>query len=186
MGKGLVVVAAVVGVALAGCSGGGTDQSPQPQPQSGPPPAPAVPARTAPAKSLDVADKCSLVPAQEARQLGADQPPIPADANGQPGCRYRAGMAGSGGWAVNVAPDATKTMAQFQQNYRSQAKPTTIDGYPAVVVQPVPQNCYIALDVSDHGLLLTGGQARPGGQPADPCQKATEFAQAALKNLPNA
>ena len=184
MGKGLVAVAAVVGLGLAGCSGGGTAQPPQPQ--AGPP-APAAPARTVPAKSLDVADKCSLVTAQEAQQLGADQPPIPADANGQPGCRYRAGMAGSGGgWAVNVAPDTTKTMAQFQQDYRSQAKPTNIDGYPAVVVQPIPRNCYIAIDVSDHGLLLTGGQARPGGQMADPCQQATQFARAALKKLPNA
>lgn len=187
MRKGLAAVAVFSSLAVAGCSAGGADSAPPPQ-QPAPPPAPAGPARTAPAKSLDVADKCSILKSDQLQQLGLDQPPRPFDITGQgvPGCRYQQGQAVSeGGAAVNVGVNPRETMAQFQATHQGKNSQVDIAGYPAVDNVPVRINCVVSMDVSDHGSLSVVSQVGPGGH-TDPCQIANQAAQAAVQNLPNA
>lgn len=187
MRKGLAAIAVLSSLAVAGCAGGGSESAPAQQP--GPPPAPAGPVRNAPAKSVDLADKCSILKPEQLKQLGLDQAPRPFDMTGQgvPGCRYQSAKpVGEGGSAVNVGLNPNQTTAQFQASAPGRKKQLTVAGYPAVDSVPVRINCIVSVDVSDRGSLTAVSQVSPGGQMADPCQIANQAAEAAVQNLPNA
>ncbi|WP_170210339.1 DUF3558 domain-containing protein [Saccharopolyspora antimicrobica] len=183
MRKGLAVGAVFAAVLLAGCSGGGNTtettaaSTPAEQPSS-----PPSSARTAPAKSLDISDKCGIVAESQWRNLGGDQAPRPRELEGIAGCGYAAGEAGTdGGWSVFVGTDPNQTFKDFVDS--SDAEMTEVAGYPAAEVGGVPTNCILVLDVSDQGSLAVHTLARTGNP--NPCDLSKQFAEAALQNLPN-
>lgn len=184
MRKGLAAVSLVSGLVVAGCSGGGADPAPSQPPQ---PQTPAAPARTAPSKSVELADKCSIITPQQAQQLGVDQPPQQTDQNGNQVCRYEKGAAGShGGWTVNVGLRPNETTTQFRMQHQAQKVDTNVGGYPAVNDRVGKYNCLTSVDISDRGSLNIVSQVRPDPQMPDSCQIANQAAEAAVQNLPNA
>jgi hypothetical protein len=183
--KGLAASAVLVGLLVAGCGSGTGQPSPG---TTGAPPPPASsdnqPKRNAPAKSLQVANKCAIVSDAQSRALGADQPPAEEESNGKQGCTYQLGKAGSPtGWGVFVAADPTKPLAKFVAERPSQAKRLEVAGYPAAEVKVGQSNCLLALDVADQGSLFVNSLTRGN---FDACQQAQKLAEAAVKNLPNA
>ncbi|GAA0515289.1 hypothetical protein GCM10011581_49100 [Saccharopolyspora subtropica] len=182
MRKGLAVGAVLASVLLAGCSGGG-DVTPSAGTSTPTEPTTSQSARTAPAKSLDVADRCSIVTSDQARQLGADQSPRERESNGKPGCNYDLGRSG-GGFMVFVAADKSQTMQKFADARKSSVQMIDISGYPTAQVAVDEASCILALDVSDEGSLYVNGLV-PSGSP-NPCDLSRQFAEAALTNLPDA
>ncbi|SDJ95843.1 Protein of unknown function [Actinopolyspora mzabensis] len=179
---------------LAGCSGGQTGQAAQETTDTGTS-APtstsggagvSLPERTAPAKSLDIADPCTVITKQQALKLGTDRTPYPRTSEGQQGCSYQKGKAGSNsGWRVFVAPDFERTISEAIETHPGGEK-TEINNYPAYAANISGIGCYIAVDVAEDGFLLVNGQVRPGENRPDPCPIFTKFAEAAIKNLPEA
>ncbi|SFD98609.1 Protein of unknown function [Actinopolyspora alba] len=176
---------------LAGCSGGQTGQAAQDTTETGtsaPSSASEVilPERTAPAKSLDLSDPCTIVTKQQATKLGVDQPLREDKSAGNSGCYYKKGEAGSdSGWGAFIAPDFERTISEAIETHPGGEK-TEIRDYPAYAANVSGIGCYIAVDVAEDGFLLVNGQVRPAENRPDPCPIFTEFAEAAIKNLPNA
>ncbi|MEV0054190.1 DUF3558 domain-containing protein [Saccharopolyspora shandongensis] len=181
--KGLAVSAVLASVLLAGCSGGGGGTTPPTATSAASEPTTSQSARTAPAKSLDVADRCSIVSQDQAKQLGADQEPRERESNGKPGCNYDLGTSG-GGFMVFVAADKKQTMQKFADSRKSSVEMTEVGGYPAAQVLVDKSSCLLALDVSDQGSLYVNGLVPSGS--LNPCDLSKQFAEAAIKNLPNA
>ncbi|WP_245761718.1 DUF3558 domain-containing protein [Saccharopolyspora shandongensis] len=181
--KRLAVGAVLASMLLAGCSGGPTEP-PRTTSTGSAPSEPTVTQsnRSAQAKSLDVADQCSIVTEPQAKSLGADQPPETSDSNGKAGCDYLQGKSG-GGFIVFVSADKSQTMQKFADARKSSVQMIDISGYPTAQVGN-KTNCLLALDVSDQGSLYVNTVA-PSGNP-NPCDLSKQFAEAALKNLPNA
>jgi hypothetical protein len=181
--KGLTVGAVFVSVVLAGCSGGGATTEP---PSSAPAESPAPPSssRTAPAKSLQVADKCSVLTAEQQQSLGISSAPQPDETDGMQGCLYVAGEAGTEtGWNAFVYVTTKQTMQQFAE-VRPGAQPTTVAGYPAVNTVVNNRNCTVAVDVSDQGSVIVNGLSR---DPAvNGCDVLKRVAEVVVPNLPNA
>lgn len=187
--KGFAASVVALGLLAAGCGAGA--QTPQPTTGGQAAPAPtstaAGPKRTGPAKSLTVADKCSLVPQQQWQGLGADQTPRARDSNGQSGCTYQKGAAGTTGWSVFVAAAPGTT---FQQEVEQRGQPAASGelggGYPFAEF-PVATGCVLFADVSDQGHLIANiARNSPDDPGVDLCQQAQKFAQAAVQSLPNA
>ncbi|SDZ39078.1 Protein of unknown function [Saccharopolyspora shandongensis] len=74
-------------------------------------------------------------------------------------------------------------MQKFADARKSSVQMIDISGYPTAQVGN-KTNCLLALDVSDQGSLYVNTVA-PSGNP-NPCDLSKQFAEAALKNLPNA
>lgn len=180
--KGLALSAVAVSLLLGGCSGAESRES---QPEA---PAPAVPpettaarsARTAPAKSLDLAEPCVVVSQSQAQKLGADQVPKVRESNDKIGCDYLQGEAG-GGFMVFVSADKSETMQKFADMRSSNVQMTEIGGYPTAQIGD-DTNCLLSLDVSDHGHLFLNTLVSDGE--GDPCGLSRQFAELALQNLP--
>jgi hypothetical protein len=185
VGKGLAASAVLVGLLAAGCASG--NGQPLPTTGAAPPPAPTAdqPKRTAPAKSLQLADKCSIVSEQQWRALGADQPPRARNSNGQDGCNYGKGKFGTTGWSIFVAAAGGTT---FQQEAAQRGQPTKasiVAGYP-VAEYSTGNGCVLFADISDQGHLIANIINNSTDNPGvDLCQQAEKFAQAAVQNLPN-
>jgi hypothetical protein len=178
--KGLAAGVVLIALLAAGCgSGKGAPGPESPAPSA---PSPNQPKRSASAKSLQLADKCSVVTSAQAGSLGADQPPRPRDSNGKPGCDYDQGAA-SAGFAVFVAADTSQTMEKFASMRSQSAQHFDLSGYPAARVAVGTTNCLLAVDVSDQGSLYINTLV-PSGNP-NPCDLSQKFAQAAVQNLPN-
>lgn len=183
MRKGLTVGAVFASITLAGCSGGGATSAP---PSSAPAPAPAPPSssRTAPAKSLQVADACSVLTPDQQKAMGVNRPPQARESNGIPGCSYDSlGAETRSGWNAFVTVTSKWTMQRFAQSKQG-AQPITVAGYPAVKVEVSPRNCTVVVDVSDQGSVMAYGFTR---DPAvNGCDVMQKLAEAAVQNLPNA
>ncbi|MEU6261606.1 DUF3558 domain-containing protein [Saccharopolyspora shandongensis] len=174
MRKELAAGAVAAGLLLTGCS---TGAAPADQPPNGS-------NRAAAAKSLEVSDPCSLVAPEQAKELGLDQEPKPADSGGKPGCRYESGTPGGPGWSVFVAADAKRTFQQFTEA-EPKAQKLDIGGYPAAKVND-PSGCTLVVDVADSGSLLVSALVRSGAPIAvgTSCDAAKRTTEAALKTLP--
>lgn len=190
MRKELVASVLLSGILVGGCggqtSGAGADSPGAGQPPE--PPAQPQPSRAAPAKQVEIADQCSVVPDQKKNELGLDQPPRPRQSNGKPGCQYQAGKAGSsGGWGAFVAADPSRTMQQFSQSATGPGREENVSGYPVHLVDSGP-GCLAAVDVSDSGSLFINTLVRPGPDRAkfNACEQAKSVAEAAVQTLPNA
>lgn len=183
MRKGLTASVVFASVVLAGCSGGGASTEP---PSSAPaePPAPPSSSRTAPAKSLQVADPCGVLTPEQQQSLGVNSPPEPDQEEGQPGCAYLAGDAGTqSGWNVFVSVTNKQTLQQFVEQHTT-AQPTTVAGYPAANTVINNRNCTVAVDVSDQGSVIVNGLSR---DPAvSGCDAVKKVAEVVVPNLPNA
>lgn len=183
MRKGLTVGAVFASVVLAGCSGGGATTEP---PSSAPAETPAPPSssRTAPAKSLQVADPCGVLTPEQQQTLGINAAPQPDETNGMQGCTFLSGEAGtSGGWNAFVSVTTTQTMQKFMEMHTT-AQPTTVAGYPAANTAINNRNCTVAVDVSDQGSVVVNGLSR---DPAvNGCDVLKRVAEAVVPNLPNA
>ncbi|MFC7343773.1 DUF3558 domain-containing protein [Saccharopolyspora griseoalba] len=185
--KALVAGVAVLGSVAAAC-GGTPEESPAPPPQGGAETSAGEPssARSAPAKSIDVADKCSIVSEQQWRQLGAVLPPRERVSNGNPGCQYQASEAGTTGWGVFVAAADDGTYSDQLAMNEEPTATADIDGYPTAIFKE-SSGCIIYSDVADQGYLLVNIlQTSPDDPGVDLCQKGQDFAKAAIQNLPNA
>ncbi|WP_233576123.1 DUF3558 domain-containing protein [Saccharopolyspora rhizosphaerae] len=169
---------------LAGCSSSGGATDPGTTAPAEPPAPESTSARTAPAKSLDVPDACSVVTAEQANALGADQAPRPNDLHGTAGCNYQAGEAGTnGGWSAFVAADKSQTLQDFSAGM-TDVQNVEVAGYPAGQIGTNPTNCILVLDVSDEGSLLIETLSRTGTP--NPCDISKQVAEAAVQNLPSA
>ncbi|KAA5832103.1 DUF3558 domain-containing protein [Saccharopolyspora hirsuta] len=185
--KGLAASAVLASVLLAGCSGGSGEPvptgtgTPQEQVTSE---APATQsARTAPAKSLEIGDRCAIISEAQVKELGADQAPRERESNGKPGCSYGRGTAGVDA-TVFVAVDKSSTMQKYAESATKEPEKSEIAGYPAVQVSLVETNCTLVLDVSDQGSLFVNTVVSSADP--NPCELSKRFAEAALQNLPNA
>lgn len=185
--KAFVAGVALLGLVAAGC-GGSPEEAPTPPTEAGQQTSAEPPAssRTGPVKATDIADKCSIVPEDQSTALGADQAPRQRESNGTPGCTYQKGEAGTPGWSVFVAVAGDGT---YQDEVAMREAPTStaeVEGYPTSTYGD-SDGCVVLADVSDQGYLLSNvvntGLDAPG---VDLCQKAEEFAKAAIQNLPNA
>ncbi|SDP29649.1 Protein of unknown function [Actinopolyspora xinjiangensis] len=176
---------------LAGCSSGGqTGQAAQDTTETGTSSSTSsdagvsLPERTAPAKSLDLADPCTIITQQQATKLGVNQPLERKELNSKQGCDYKNGKSGAdGGWAMFVAADPSRTAQEFASK-RPSGESTKIAGYPAYELEK-QYGCLIAVDVANSGSLFVNGSIRLQTRP-EACSVTTEFAEAALKNLPEA
>ncbi|MFB9567852.1 DUF3558 domain-containing protein [Saccharopolyspora hordei] len=171
----------------AGCGGeasppaGSTDTAP-PAPETSKPQS----ARTGPAKAVEVADKCSIVTEQQATALGADQPLRERDSNGQLGCTYQKGKAGTPGWSAFVAVDGGSTFTAEVEARNEPTKKGEVAGYP-IAGYDSGRGCVLYADVSDQGYLIVNIARTSTADPGiDMCQQAEKFAEAAIQNLPNA
>lgn len=182
MRKGLIAGAVFACAALAGCSGGGAT----PEPSTSAPEAPAPPSssRTAPAKSLQVADQCGVLTPEQLQSLGVSIPPAPDETQGMAGCSFVSGAAGSDtGWNAFVTVTTKQTMQQFTEMHAT-AQPTTVGEYPAANTQINNRNCTVAVDVSDQGSVIVNGLSR---DPAvNGCDAMKKVAETVVPNLPNA
>ncbi|GAB3551088.1 hypothetical protein J2S53_000953 [Actinopolyspora lacussalsi] len=174
---------------LVGCGGGQTGQAAQDTTETGTS-APSstsgvsLPERTAPAKSLDLSEPCDIITQQQATKLGVDQPLEKKELNSKQGCDYKKGKSGSdGGWAMFVAADPSRTAQEFA-SARPSGESTEIAGYPAYEVEK-QYGCMVAVDVTNSGSLFVNGSVRLQTRP-EACSVTIEFAEAAIKNLPNA
>jgi hypothetical protein len=125
---------------------------------------------------------------QQWQTLGADQTPRARVSNGQSGCNYGKGQAGtSGSWSIFVAASPGTT---FQQEAGQRATPThsgQLDGGYPFADYSLVTGCVLFADVSDQGHLIANiGRNSPDSPGFDLCQQAEKFAQAAIQNLPNA
>ncbi|TWG08333.1 uncharacterized protein DUF3558 [Saccharopolyspora dendranthemae] len=183
MRKGLTVGAVFASVVLAGCSGGGATPGP---PSDAPTEAPAPPSssRTAPAKSLQVADACGVLTPEQQQALGANQPPEARESNGMPGCSFVSGDSGTqSGWNAFVAVNTKQTLQQFVQS-KPGTQPITVAGYPAAKAEVSGRNCSVVVDVSDQGSVMAYGLSRDQG--VNGCDVMQKVAEAVVQNLPNA
>ncbi|MCI2423919.1 DUF3558 domain-containing protein [Saccharopolyspora sp. K220] len=164
------------GLLLAGCSTGETSADPPPNDS----------ARTAAAKSLDVADRCSLLAEDQARALGLDQAPKPGNTNGKAGCQYEAGTPGGPGWSAFVAADTQRTFLQFIGAELGSQR-LDLGGYPTAKVNNA-SGCTFVVDVADTGSLLVTALVRSGApiEVGTSCDAAKRVAEAAIQNLPAA
>lgn len=119
---------------------------------------------------------------EQARSIGADQPPRERESNGVPGCNYDLGETGKG-FMVFVAVDSSETMQEFAAKRSSSVEMIDVAGYPTAEVGTTDINCMLSLDISDKGSLLINTVAREG---PDSCEVSKKFAEAAVKNLPDA
>ncbi|MEV0696611.1 DUF3558 domain-containing protein [Saccharopolyspora sp. NPDC050389] len=181
--KGLAVGAVLISVLVAGCGGGAETPEPPAETNSSSEPTATQSARTAPVKSLDVSDQCSLVAETRAKSFGADQAAEPGESNGKKGCDYMKGVSG-GGFIVFVSADKSQTMQKFADARKSKTQMIEVGGYPAAQVPVDQASCLLALDVSDQGSLYINTLV-PSGSP-NPCDLSKQFAEAALQNLPDA
>ncbi|MER5390960.1 DUF3558 domain-containing protein [Saccharopolyspora sp. NPDC002686] len=177
--------AVLASVLLAGCSAGSEgSQSPDTDTsstQTAPSePTPEQSSRTAPVKSLEIGDQCSVLSEAQAQELGADQAPRARESNGRPGCNYALGQAGTK-FSVFVSVDKTETMKKLAAG-KPGSQPTEVAGYPAVEVG-IKTNCIVSLDISDQGQLFVNSSVSSGDP--NPCDLAKRFAEAAVNNLPN-
>lgn len=183
--SGLVLSTVLAGVLLAGC-GSGAGTTPTPTAPGTEPPAgetsSAYPPRTSGAKSLEIGDQCSMVTAEQATALGADQAPKVGESNGKPGCDYLQGEAG-GGFMVFVAANKAETMQKFANARKSKVQMMDIGGYPTAQVGD-DKSCLLSVDVADQGSLYINTLVSNGQH--DPCDLSKRFAETALQNLPNA
>ncbi|MFD0487146.1 DUF3558 domain-containing protein [Saccharopolyspora spinosporotrichia] len=167
---------------LAGCGGGGAETPPgDGGATSAQPPSETKSTRTAPQKSVSVADRCSVVSADQARAIGADQAPEERESTGFLGCDYQLGKTAEG-WLVFVSATDKETMQDFAEG-ASDGVPTNVGGYPATQVGD-ERRCLLSVDVSDKGSLYINTVVSEA--PVEPCGLSKQFADAALKNLPNA
>lgn len=180
--KGLAVSAVLISVLVAACGGGAETPAHPVETNRSAEPTPSQSARTAPAKSLEVSDQCSLVTQAEAESLGADQAAKPGESNGKQGCDYMKGESG-GGFIMFVAADKARTMQKFADERKSKAQMIDVGGYPAAQVEVDQASCLLAVDVSDQGSLFINSLV-PHGDPK-PCDLAKQFAESAIQNLPN-
>ncbi|MGJ7906526.1 DUF3558 domain-containing protein [Actinopolyspora sp. H202] len=177
---------------LAGCGGGQTGQAAQETTETGTS-APTstssaagvgLPERTAPAKSLDLSEPCAIITKQQATKLGVNQPLESKNLSDKKGCDYKKGKSGSdGGWAMFVAADPSRTAQEFASK-RPSGESTEIAGYPAYELEK-QYGCMVAVDVTDSGSLFVNGVTRLQTK-SDACSVANKFAEAAIKNLPDA
>ncbi|WP_170837345.1 DUF3558 family protein [Actinopolyspora xinjiangensis] len=175
---------------LAGCSSGGqTGQAAQDTTETGTSSSTSsdagvsLPERTAPAKSLDLADPCTIITQQQATKLGVNQPTEARTSNGKEGCDYQKGKAGSdNGWVMFAAADPNRTTQEFADK-RPSGKITEVADYPAYQVENY-HGCLLAVDVTASGSLFINGVTRLQTRP-EACSVATEFAETAVENLPN-
>ncbi|WP_157734706.1 DUF3558 family protein [Actinopolyspora erythraea] len=184
-------VSLAAGLLLAGCGGGQTGQAAQDTTDTGTSsstssaPGAGLPERTAPAKSLDLADPCAIITRQQATELGVNQPLENANSNGKEGCRYQKGNPGTeSGWYVFVAADTKRTAQEFSSRSPG-GQITNIAGYHAYQVDDGGA-CMIAVDVSNQGSIFINGITRLQENRTAACPISTEFAEAAIKNLPEA
>ncbi|ASU78711.1 DUF3558 domain-containing protein [Actinopolyspora erythraea] len=176
---------------LAGCSGGGqTGQAAQDTTDTGTS-APSstsgvsLPERTAPAKSLDLADPCTIITKQQQNNLGASQPPEKTSINEKIGCKYQKGDSGAkDGWFVFISVDPKRTAEEFVSK-RPTGQEINISGYPAYKLKNFP-NCQIVVDIANSGSLFINGGIRFQESRPDPCPIFTEFAETAVENLSEA
>ncbi len=191
MRNGLAIGAVLASVVLAGCGSASTGAPKPGEPGPGQPaPTQAKSARTAPAKSAEIADKCSIVTEQQWRELGADQQPKQRESNGRLGCQYQKGAAGTPGWGMFVAVDNRSTygelLASGGDTGGQPTKTGEIAGYPTASFTS-DIGCVLLADVSDKGyLIVNGGKLSTVDPGVDLCQQAEKVAQAAVQNLPNA
>lgn len=185
--KGLAATAVLTSLVLAGCGGGSAETPPTGEggsSESAPAPSnESESQRTAPAKSLELPEECAIVTQQQSQELGADQQPRQRESVGTSGCQYESGKA-STGWAVFVAADTKETLADFKKERGTLADDVEISGYPAAQVDTTDTDCMVSVDVSDNGSLFVQTLS-PQGNPA-PCELSKKFAEAAVKNLPDA
>ncbi|MGP4020023.1 DUF3558 family protein [Saccharopolyspora sp. 5N708] len=176
MGKGLAAGAIAAGLLLAGCSSGAAPDDPPPTGS----------ARTATAKSIAVADPCTLLSADQATSLGLDQQPKPGAADGKAGCQYEAGTPGGPGWSAFVAADPQRTFPQFI-GAELGADRLDLGGYPTAKVNGA-SGCTFVVDVADTGSLLVTALVRSGApiEVGGSCDAAQRVTEAALQNLPAA
>lgn len=185
MRSSLAVSAVLAGFLLAGCGSGADGALPEQTGTPAPEPTAEEPARTAPAKSVAVADQCSLLTPDQLSALGFDQQPRARESQGVPGCQFEAGEPGSPGWGAFVAADQ-RTMQDFLAAGRG-AVQGDLGGYPTAQVDN-GSGCLLSIDVSDSGSLFVNAIVRPGADPevGSGCDAATRVAEAAIANLPNA
>jgi hypothetical protein len=185
--KALVAGVAMLGFVAAAC-GGTPEESPTPPTQAGGETSAGQQssARSAPAKSIDVADKCSIVTEQQWRGLGSVLPPRERVSNGNPGCQYQASEAGTTGWGAFVAAANDGTYGDQLAMNEAPTATAELDGYPAAIFKE-SSGCIIYADVADQGYLFVNIlQTSPEDPGVDLCQKGQDFAKAAIQNLPNA
>ncbi|MEV4729039.1 DUF3558 domain-containing protein [Saccharopolyspora sp. NPDC049426] len=183
MRKGLAIGSVLASFVLAGCTGtGGTTEAPSSAPAESP--APPSSSRTAPAKSVQLADQCTSLPQAQQQSLGVTLPPAPNESNGTPGCNYVSGQGGSDqGWNVFVAVTTTETMKDFTES-TADVVPTEVAGYPAAQSGNEGRNCMVSVDVSDQGSVFVNAISRV--QSVNACDVGKQIAGAVVQNLPNA
>lgn len=184
--KGLVAGAILSSLFLAGCGGGANPPAETSAPAPTEETSTAQSNRTGPVKLVDVADKCSIVTEQQAAKLGADQPAMQEESDGQTGCTYQKGKAGTPGWSAFVAADGESTFSEEVEASGQPTKTGEVAGYPVAGFDS-GRGCVLVADVSDKGHLMVNivwtSTADPG---IDMCLQAEKFAEAAVQNLPSA
>ncbi|GAA0515341.1 hypothetical protein GCM10011581_49160 [Saccharopolyspora subtropica] len=161
MPRRLAIGVVLTGLLLGGCSSQAAEQ----------------PARTAPAKSLDV-NACHLLTPTQRHTLGLDQPPKPEG----PTCHFEA----SANWAASVAVDTQRPFAAFTAA-QPRAQRLDLAGYPAAKVNNA-HGCTIVVDVADEGTLRVEALVRQGAPTAvgTSCDAARRITEATLHTLPTA
>jgi len=139
-------------------------------------------------KTLNGIAPCQLLTTQQLADLGAtprSQPKPDTTATGDPSCMWE-----NDNVTVILAP-LTKTGKGIEQTYLSKDnysffQPTTVDSYPAVLVDKQKLSCGMFLGVSDTQelsltVVVTGKNNPDSG---NPCAFPPKVASAALKNIP--
>lgn len=192
MKRSLSVMAAGIGVAvvLAGCGGGAPaqpgslDKKPSNKPSSNNAGAPKV------ARPLDVEqykqDPCGLVPPETIAKLGlSSKPEIHDSDSGGSGkdCSWKAGSHEAAGLSVSLTGMGLD--AQYQKQKVAQAfpyfKPTTVSGYPAIIVEPPNQgsdDMILALNDHEAATIRTGSD--PNTEPEYSAKIRDEAAKAII------
>ncbi|GAA3436944.1 DUF3558 domain-containing protein [Kutzneria kofuensis] len=189
LGRAGLFVAAGLAVSLAAACSQQDPGSPSPAPTtssatsstSGAP-------KVASPKNLKGIDPCQLLTAQQLQMLGAtprSQPTRDKSVWGEATCMWE-----NDNVTVGLSPQTTLTkgieQAYLSKDNYSFFQPTTVDGYPAVLVDKQKLSCGMFVGVSDTQelsltVVVTGKDNPDYG---NPCAFPPKVAGAALKNIP--
>ncbi len=180
--KTIVASMSVLALACSGCGSDGAETAPEAAPEGPAPSQEQGPERSAPAKSVELADNCAIVTEDQASSLGTDQPPEPRQSNDIPGCSYNFGETAE--WYAFVAIDRSKNFDQFVETSLRPPEFSDLAGYPMAQVQINERGCLTSVDISDEAALWVNTLISDGSR--DTCETGAQFAGAALQNLQDA
>lgn len=174
----------LAGLVVAGCGSSGSAPeagAPAPQPVDDAPKSD----RKAPAKTTDIADKCSVLTQQQQQELGTTRPPEETESNGRQGCAYQHGKAGAPGWNAFIAVHDKSSFAKEVKRH-SDLERSELVGYPIAKYEE-NTGCVLYADVADKGFMITNvGENSATRSGLDICQQAEKVTEMALQNIPNA